>query len=175
MAKVEKFSPTLAKLEGGYVNHPLDKGGPTNMGVILTTFQAFYGKNKTADDLKNITTAQYNHILKVGYWDKCKADFINNQSIANIFVDMAYNSGSATAIKKMQSVLVSVMHKSIAVDGKMGPNTLNAINSSDQKALFDAFKTARQQFYDKTVANNPSQKVFYKGWCNRLKHFSFEP
>jgi lysozyme family protein len=38
MADYKKLKPFILKWEGGYANHPLDKGGPTNKGIILTTF-----------------------------------------------------------------------------------------------------------------------------------------
>lgn len=167
MADVRKFSPILAKLEGGYVNDPNDRGGATNKGVTIATFRAFYGNNKTAEDLKRITDDQYNHILKVGYWDKCKADDIKNQSIANMIVDFAYNAGTITAIKKMQKLL------NVVVDGKCGPKTIAALNATNQKAFFDAYKQIRIEYYNAIVRNKPSQSKFLKGWLNRTNGWKF--
>lgn len=169
MADVSKFSPILAKWEGGFVNDPADRGGATNKGVTLATFKAFYGSNKTADDLKRITDDQYNHILKVGYWDKCKADEIKNQSVANFIVDFAYNAGNITAIKKMQKIL------KVVVDGKCGPKTISALNAYDQKKFFEEYRQARVGYYNAIVKNNPSQSKFLKGWLRRTNDYKFVP
>ena len=56
MADYTKLIPIVKKWEGGYVNHPLDKGGATNSGVTIATFRSVYGKNKTVKDLKNMTS-----------------------------------------------------------------------------------------------------------------------
>jgi len=168
MADIKKFSVILAKHEGGFVNDPYDKGGATNKGVTLSVYQSFYGKDKTAEDLKKITDEQYNHILKVGYWDKCKADYINNQSLANIFVDMAYNSGCVTAIKKMQGVI------GVVVDGLIGTKTLNAINNGNQESIFNKFKQVRIDYYNNIVKRNPTQKKFLNGWLKRVNSYKFQ-
>ena len=65
-----KFVQYILSWEGGYVNDPNDKGGPTNKGITLTTFQSVYGKNKTITDLKNMTTEQWWTIFKTKYWDR---------------------------------------------------------------------------------------------------------
>jgi len=166
MAKFELYAPILKKLEGGFVNNPNDKGGPTAYGVTLTTFRAYYGGNMTVDDLKNMTDAQWTRIMKV-YWDTCKADKINNQSIANIVVDWNINSG-VSGRKETQRAL------NLAADGIFGTKTLSALNSKPQKCVFCKIRDAREKFYLNLAEKTPSQKVFLNGWMNRLKQFSYE-
>jgi hypothetical protein len=48
MAKFENFAGKLLRLEGGYVNHALDKGGPTKYGVILSDVARNMGMTKMA-------------------------------------------------------------------------------------------------------------------------------
>ena len=47
MADFAKYAPKLTALEGGYCWHPEDQGGPTCCGITLSTFQQYYGKDKT--------------------------------------------------------------------------------------------------------------------------------
>jgi hypothetical protein bfra3_11916 len=53
--EIDKFITYIKSWEGGYVNDPRDSGGATNKGITLTTFRSVYGKNKTIEDLKNLT------------------------------------------------------------------------------------------------------------------------
>lgn len=169
MANCKLLIPFILKWEGGFVNNKNDAGGATNKGVTLSTFRQYYGSSKTVDDLKRITDDQWNHIFKTGYWDKCKADQIVNQSVANIIVDWAYMSGASTASKKVQKLL------GLKDDGIIGPKTISAINSQrDQKKLFFDIQRLRIDYYYKIVANRPANKVFLKGWMNRLNALTYQ-
>ena len=159
--------PKILKWEGGYVNHPNDKGGATNKGVTLSTFRKYFGKTKTVNDLKNITNEQWQYIFKNGFWDRWKADEIKTQSIAELLVDWLYCSG-VYGIKYPQQVL------GITVDGIVGPKTLSAINNySDQEELFNRLWNRRKKHYEDICKKNPSQKVFLRGWLNRLNSFKY--
>jgi lysozyme family protein len=106
-------------------------------------------------------------IMKDLYWDKCRADEIENQSLAEIIVDWCVNSGMV-GLRKVQDIA------GCKPDGIAGPITLSLINTSDPKSLFDRIWDARKQFYTNIVKKNPSQKVFMNGWMNRLHMFKFE-
>lgn len=169
MADANLLIPIIQKWEGGFVNDPADAGGATNKGVTIATFRRFYGKNATVTDLKNITDTQWLHIFKTGYWDKWRADEINNQSIANFLVDWVYNSGSY-GITLPQKVL------GVHIDGIVGPKTLAAINNyPDREELFNRLKSERIDFIDRIVINRPANKKFRKGWMNRINDFKFYP
>lgn len=62
----------------------------------------------------------------------------------------------------------------VAVDGKVGAKTIEAINSANSKALFDKIKAKRLQFVDNIVKRDPTQKVFLKGWQNRINAIKYE-
>lgn len=46
MAKIELIVPKILKWEGGYVNHPFDKGGPTNKGITIETYESYCRKKR---------------------------------------------------------------------------------------------------------------------------------
>ena len=167
MADKNKLIPIIKKWEGGYSDNPNDRGGATNSGVTLAVYQSVYGKNKTKNDLKRMTNEQWNYIFTKLYWNKWKADEIKNQSIANILVDWVWMSGLGT-IKKIQSLF------GLTADGIVGNKTISYINSHDQEEVFNKIWNRRKQFYESLVKNNPSQKVFLKGWMNRLNTFKFQ-
>lgn len=105
--------------------------------------------------------------MKDGYWDKCKADKIDNQSLAELIADWCVNSGIGI-IRKVQEIV------GCKPDGKVGTITLSLINSSDPKELFERIWNARHQHYINIVKKDARQKVFMNGWMNRLNSFKFE-
>lgn len=167
MADFKKYAPKLLQLEGGFVNHPEDKGGITNCGITLETFRSFLGQDKTVKDLQSMSYGMWKEIIKAGYWDKVKGDEIENQSLAELIADWCVNSG-LSAIRKVQEVL------GCKPDGIVGPITLSLINTSDAENLHERIWNARQQFYINIVKRNPRQKVFMNGWMNRLNRFKFK-
>lgn len=167
MADFKKYAPKLLLLEGRYKNHPNDLGGPTNFGVTLRTYRAYCGQEKSIKDLQNMSYGTWQDIMKDLYWDKCRADEIENQCLAEIIVDWCVNSG-LVGLRKVQEIA------GCKPDGIAGPITLSLINTSDPKSLFDRIWYARKQFYTNIVKKNPSQKVFMNGWMNRLHMFKFE-
>lgn len=174
MAKPEKLIPIILKWEGGWSNHPSDRGGATMRGITFGTF-CEWRKQKhlpepTLEDLKGISEEEWGNIFTHFFWNRWKADKIENQSIANILVDFAWASGTTTAIRYIQKHVLGV-----GADGLSGPATVGAINSyPDQKKLFELIKQARLQFVDIIVERNPSQQVFLRGWKNRINSFSYE-
>ena len=191
MADINKLYPKILKHEGGFGNDPIDHGGATNMGITLENWK-IYGYDKDLDgdidveDLKILTVEDFKKFFKERYWDKYwKADFIHNQSVANILVDWCYNSG-AWGVKIPQRLL------GVVVDGQAGPKTLMALNLSDQFTIFQKIWDARRAFYYRIVERSVAeykqyhpnatekqllkytQKKFLKGWINRLCDYEFE-
>ena len=167
MAKYDKLIPTVLKFEGGFANHPSDPGGATNSGVTLSTFRNVYGKDKTVQDLKNMTNEQWEHIFKTRFWDRWKADDIDNQAIANLLVDWLWASG-VYGIKYPQEVL------GVKTDGIVGLKTLAAINYyPNKKELFEKLWNRRKKHFEDIVRNRPQSKVFLKGWLRRLSDFKW--
>ena len=171
MADVNKLKPFILKWEGGFVNDPDDLGGATNKGVTFGTYKQ-YKKSKglpepTVEDLKNISDEEWTEIFKKMYWDRWKADRINNQSIANILVDWVWASG-VHGIKRPQKVL------GVKVDGIVGDKIINALNAYPAKELFDKIKSDRIVFSDEICKARPANEKFRKGWLNRINDFKFE-
>ena len=167
MAEFSLYAPKLLQLEGGFVNHPDDKGGVTNKGITLATYRQYCGQDKTIKNLQNMSYGTWQNIMKDLYWDKCLADKIENQSLAEIIVDWCVNSGMI-GLRRVQEIAGT------KPDGIAGPKTLAAINNANPEELFARIKDARKQFYTNIVKRNPSQKVFMNGWMNRLGMFKFE-
>ncbi len=172
MAQVEILAPFILSFEGGYVNHPNDRGGATNKGVTLKTWQA-YGYDKTEDgkvdteDLKRLSDREViDRILKPHYWDRCRADEILDQSVANIIVDWVWASG-VWGIKHTQGVV------GLQRDGIVGQQTLKALNGCDAQELFSRLWSRREEHIRAIVRKDPTQEVFLRGWLRRLNGIEY--
>ena len=157
----------IKKHEGGFANIPNDKGGATNSGITIATFQSVYGKNKTVNDLKHMTNEQWLYIFTKLFWNRMRGNDIKSQSVANEIVDFLWGSGKY-ALTNTQKVL------GIKQDGIFGNVTINAINSSNPKILFEQIKKERINYYYRIVKNNPTQKKFLKGWINRANDMKYK-
>ena len=64
----------LLKHEGGFVNHPKDPGGMTNLGVTKAVYDKWVGRTSTEQDMRNLTPEDVAPIYKKNYWDRVKGD-----------------------------------------------------------------------------------------------------
>lgn len=167
MADYKQVIPIIKKYEGGWAGN-IDGCGCTLSGITLSTYRNFYGRNMTCNDLRKMTSQQWERIFKEGYWNRWKADSIDNQSIANLLVDWVFTSG-VYGIRYPQGVL------GVTVDGKVGPKTLAAINNHpDKRKLFQQLWERRKKHFEAIANNNKGKKKFLKGWLRRLDAFTFE-
>ena len=155
------FARSLASVlrhEGGYSNHPEDKGGPTNRGITLATFRKWVKKDGTANDLKRITEDQVAKIYRSVYWNGVKGDDLPGGIDYAVF-DYAVNSGPARAAKALQGVL------GVAVDGIIGPVTIAAAKAADPIKVIAALCDQRMKF----LRNLSTWPTFGKGWTSRVE------
>lgn len=164
MASFEKYAPILWNLEGGFVDDPDDKGGATNRGITLKTYEGWCRKHgyprPTADRLKAMPIETWARITKELFWDKVGGDEISDQRVANLICDWAFNSGLGI-IPKVQALVGA------KADGIVGRETLRAINAEDPERLASDLKQLREAFYH-TIARRGNNRKYLRGWLNRL-------
>jgi lysozyme family protein len=175
MANFNTFFPTLLGFEGGFVDDPADPGGATNKGITMKTFSGcaigLLGIEPTLGNLKALTNEQVGKIYKALYWDKVRGDDITLQELANIVFDFFVNAGG-NATKLLQNVMNATgAHPSVAVDGVIGPTTMQALQALDQKDVYRRYKLGRINYYKDMAANHPSLAKFLNGWLNRVNAF----
>lgn len=151
--------------EGGYVNHPADRGGPTKYGITQATLAAWRGRSVTADDVRLLSWDEAARIYRKNYWDAVRADELP-VGLDYLVFDMAINHGPRRAVTILQEAL------EIVPDGVFGPATLRAVHAirDDNAAVIREIEDAahrREAFYAGIIARNPSQAVFRDGWANR--------
>ena len=146
----------ILKHEGGYVNHPRDPGGATNMGITMRTYQHYFGTEKDVDDLKNIPYSHVHTIYYNGYWKTVRGDELPGGIDVAVF-DMAVNAGPRRATKMLQQVL------GVVVDGVIGEQTLGVAKKKNPVEVIKMYTKAREDYYRSLKAF----EVFGKGWLNR--------
>lgn len=126
------------KYEGGYSDHPADKGGPTNQGITQDTYDLYRNTARLyRRGVKHLTSVERDTIYKTRYWGACNCSSLPEKNAIALF-DFAVNSGVARAQRYYQ-------------------------NSQGDLAKF---LNDRESFFKQIGVG--SQSVFLKGWLNRM-------
>lgn len=149
---------TVLENEGGFVNHSLDPGGATNMGITKKTYEQWVGREVSIQEIRNLKVEDVIPIYYDRYWKPSKANEMPNGINLNHF-DFAVNAGTHQAAISLQRVL------RVKVDGIIGPVTLQAVSEANQKRLIDQYTEERLRFYKSL----DSYAVFGLGWENRTR------
>ena len=147
----------LLKHEGGYVNHPADPGGMTNLGVTKRVWEEFVGHEVDEQTMRGLTPELVAPLYKKRYWDAVRGDDLPSGVDIAVF-DCAVNSGVGRASKFLQKAV------GVADDGKIGPATLRAVASKNPKELVVTLSDQRQKFLESL----PTFATFGKGWSRRV-------
>jgi lysozyme family protein len=147
----------LLKHEGGYVNHPSDPGGMTNLGVTKRVWEEWVGHKVDEKQMRALTPELVAPLYKKKYWDKVCGDELPTGLDLAVF-DLAVNSGPGRAAKMLQKVL------GVPQDGAIGPQTLaKAVNVDSSKLIAD-YNAERLAFLQAL----PTWGTFGKGWGRRV-------
>lgn len=177
MADIDQLIQDVLRREGGFVNHPADRGGPTNYGITQKTLSLYMGRAAMIADVEDLSPDLAAEIYRQNYFFKPAINTLP-EAIQPFIFDSAVNHGPRRAIKFVQYVVNDAGYSPrLDDDGAMGPNTRRGAEWA-QDTMGDVFQLAlfeeRKNFYRIIVANNPSQEVFFKGWINRVKEFEKE-
>ena len=161
--------------EGGniYTEDPDDKGGATKEGITLKTWQQVgYDKNHDGhidkEDIKVLDLADLRLVMS-GFWNTIKGDLQYNRSIAELWFDWLWGSGTWSIIHVQR--LLKVRN-----DGLVGAATIIQLNNyPDPELLFELIIKDRIAFVKNIVARDNSQSKWLQGWINRINSFKFSP
>jgi len=70
----DKCFEMLLAHEGGFVNHPDDPGGATNLGVTKRTLQNYLGRHVSMDEMRNLAPEDVKLIYRKNYADAIRFD-----------------------------------------------------------------------------------------------------
>ena len=157
------FEICLAKLlihEGGFVNHPSDPGGMTNLGVTARVWEEWVGHPVDEKQMRELTPELVAPLYKRKYWDACHAnEFVSGLDYA-VF-DLAVNSGVGRAIKLLQSCVGATP------DGGYGSITSALVKKAqeeDAERLIGVYCSRRLEFLESLS----TFATFGKGWSRRV-------
>ena len=176
MASFKRSQKIVGLSEGGYQNDPEDDGNwylgqliGTNFGIAAPTFAGFLGRTPTVAEMKNLSRATAELILKRNFWDKNNFGKLHNQSVATMLYDGAVNHGvngmrilAEKALSRLKHPLV--YYKVFTTEG------IELMNKLNQKDLFYALKEVRANRYKASP-----KKKYINGWLNRLERIKYSP
>lgn len=147
----------MLQSEGGFVNHPSDPGGMTNLGVTKATWENWVGRQSDEKEMRGLTPEKVEPLYKKKFWDTCRCDELPS-GIDYLVFDFAVNAGPGRSIKTLQTAVGTTP------DGGIGPMTLAAVNSFSEPELIEKFSQAKEDFYRSLNTFD----TFGKGWLNRV-------
>ena len=145
-------------------NAKADAGGATAYGVTWATLKSAYTNGVIFhNDICRLTLEEAKLIYKRNYWDKYSWGELE-YPVALCCLDCCINHGKFATILQRAA---NDCGQNVVVDGLFGPKTFAALKACPPMTLAKNIYIQRKKYYEKIVANKPSQKVFLKGWLNR--------
>lgn len=152
----KSFEQMLAS-EGGYVNHPSDPGGMTNLGVTKRVWEEWTGRESNEAEMRALTPELVETLYKKRFWDACRCDEMPG-GVDYLVFDFAVNAGPGRSAKILQAAV------GVPADGGIGPVTLAAVKAIPENELVEKFSQAKEDFY----RSLNTFETFGKGWLNRV-------
>ena len=177
---IEELVDALIEREGGYVNHPADKGGPTCFGITEAVARA----HGYAGPMRQLPRQEAIAIYKRLYWLRPGFDRIATRSVrvaAELF-DAGVNMGPAVAATFLQRALTALNRNAsdypdLVPDGRIGSQTLAALDAffakrgarSGETVLMRALEALQGERYLRLAERRPANEAFLYGWlANRI-------
>lgn len=145
------------KFEGGYVDHPRDPGGATNMGITIGALSAFIRRRATKAEVKNLSRETAAMIYKRNYWNKVRGDDLP-AGLDLVAFDAGVNSGIRRGAQWLQRAI------GVAADGKIGKQTIARANAVSVVPAIQKACAIRMGF----LQSLRIWSTFGRGWSRRV-------
>lgn len=165
--------------EGGYSNHPADKGGPTRWGVT----EAVARSHGYRGDMKAFPRVEAVAIYRRLYWLRPAFDRVaaHAPKLAAELFDTGVNMGPPIAAGFLQRALNALNRGAadfpdIPVDRQIGDRTVAALKAflatrgtAGEEVLLKAVEALQGERYLSLAESRPASEAFLYGWlANRL-------
>ena len=176
---VETLIDGVIACEGGYSNHPADRGGATHWGITEAVARAHGYRG----DMRALPRAEAVSIYRRIYWLRPGFDRVAEAAprLAAELFDTGVNMGPETAAGFLQRALNALNRGSkdyadIPADRRIGPATLAALagflktrGDSGESVLLKAVEALQGERYLALAEARPANEAFLYGWlANRL-------
>lgn len=176
---IEDLIEEVIAREGGYSNHPADRGGPTRWGIT----QAVARQHGFTGDMRVFPRAEAAAIYRRLYWLRPRIADVAERApaLAAELFDTGINMGPAVASRFLQRVLNALNrngrdYADMAVDGAIGPTTLTALTAflghrgpRGEAVLIKAVEALQGERYLDLAERRPANEAFLYGWlANRI-------
>jgi lysozyme family protein len=162
------------------VNHPADRGGPTNYGITEAVARA----HGYSGAMRKLPRSEAAAIYKRLYWLRPRFDQVakRSQAVAAELFDTGANMGPAVAATFLQRAL-SALHRDrkdyadLVPDGRIGAATLAALDTflqlrgktTGESVLLRALDALQGERYIRLAERRPANEAFLYGWlANRI-------
>jgi lysozyme family protein len=155
----------VLKHEGGFVNHPKDPGGMTNLGVTKATYESYVGHVVTEQTMRSLTQTTVSQLYLERYWNKLRCDDIPLGLDLCVF-DFGVNAGPGRSARFLQKMIGAIQ------DGSLGPRSIIMANEYVKKngndMAIEQFQLARKTYYTQLATFS----TFGKGWLRRVNEIT---
>lgn len=177
--KKDQIFDAIVGREGGYVNNPDDRGGPTRWGITERVARA-HGYQGDMRDLPRETALA---ILDADYWTGPRFDQVHAVSpvLADELCDTGVNMGPATQVTMLQRWLNAfnlkgTLYPDLTADGQIGPRTIAALRaflakrgSEGEAVMLKAINCSQGERYLELAEQREANETFVYGWMlNRV-------
>jgi lysozyme family protein len=171
---VNELIDGLIEREGGYVNHPSDRGGPTCFGITEAVARAHGYAGAMADLPRDEASAIYRRI----YWLRPRFDQVAEHAprVAAELFDTGANMGPAVAATFLQRALTALNragkdYPDLVPDGQVGRATLAALDAflsargkkGGETVLLRALEALQGERYLRLAEKRPANEAFLYG------------
>jgi lysozyme family protein len=173
----ESFIDKIIEAEKGYVDHPNDRGGPTNYGIT----QAVARRNGYDGDMRDLPLSLAREIYRKRYIVEPQFDKVAaiDAKVGHELIDTGVNMGPAKAAEFFQRAL-NVFNKQgsryadVFVDGRIGSLTLDAFKALlrwrgevGSSVMYKALNALQGTRYIEIAENSEKQEDFTIGWFDK--------
>jgi len=164
--------------EGGFVNHPADKGGSTCFGITEAVARA----HGYAGEMRRLPRAEAAAIYRRLYWLRPRMDEVARRSarLAAELFDTGVNMGPTVAVTFLQRALTALNrngrdYPDLTPDGRIGTATLGALDEflslrrAGEAVLLRTLEALQGERYLRLAERRPANEAFLYGWlANRI-------
>jgi len=177
---IDRLLDDLIEREGGFVDHPADRGGATCYGVTEAVARAHGYRGAMRHFPRDEALSIYRRL----YWLRPRFDQVARRAprIAAELFDTGVNMGPAVAATFLQRALTALNRNGkdfadLVPDGRVGPATLAALDSflaargarGGETVLLRALEALQGERYLRLAERRPANEAFLYGWlANRI-------